>query len=394
MLASKDRYFLITKDPITMKSILVDDGFDPGEVKTVIIGPCNDRPGATKLGNNQAITQPEADALEAIMQKGYEVEFALNKEAAIGNWKKFRGQFGYSARFHRIKRKEGELMQVQVWQAALFGLLACLASMPGLGGTVFGNYTLGRPLVAGLIVGLIMGDVQTGIYLGAAIQVVYIALVTPGGTVSADVRAISYIGIPLSMVAVHSMGLNPASPEGQAMAVTLGSAVGTIGTVLFYGTATVNLVWQHMGWRALEKGDLRKLYVVDMGLPWISHILCSFIPTFIITKVGTSMVDLMKAYLPMDGVAMKTLFTVGSLLPAVGIAILLKQVATKPVDILVFVFGFTLAACMGLNLIAASIVGGFFAVINYRIKILALQKAAPAAASAAAAEFDDDEEEI
>ena len=77
-----------------------------------------------------------------------------------------------------------------------------------------------------------------------------------------------------------------------------------------------------------------------------------------------------------------------------GIAILLKQVATKPVDILVFVFGFTLAACMGLNLIAASIVGGFFAVINYRIKILALQKAAPAATSAAAAEFDDDEEEI
>ena len=70
-------------------------------------------------------------------------------------------------------------MQVQVWQAALFGLLACLASMPGLGGTVLGNYTLGRPLVAGLIVGLIMGDVQTGIYLGAAIQVVYIALVTP-----------------------------------------------------------------------------------------------------------------------------------------------------------------------------------------------------------------------
>lgn len=120
-------------------------------------------------------------------------------------------------------------MQVQVWQAALFGLFACLASMPGLGGTV-----------------------------------------------------------------------------------------------LFYGTATVNLVWQHMGWKALEKGDLRKLYVVDMGLPWISHILCSFIPTFIITKVGTSMMDLMKAYLPMDGVAMKTLFTVGSLLPAVGIAILLK----------------------------------------------------------------------
>ena len=67
-----------------------------GDVKTVIIGPCNDRPGAVKLGNNQSITKEEAEALEAIMQKGYEVEFALIKESAIGNWKKFRGQFGFN----------------------------------------------------------------------------------------------------------------------------------------------------------------------------------------------------------------------------------------------------------------------------------------------------------
>ena len=42
------------------------------------------------------VPQEEAEALEAIMQKGYEVEFALIKEAAIGNWKKFRGQFGFN----------------------------------------------------------------------------------------------------------------------------------------------------------------------------------------------------------------------------------------------------------------------------------------------------------
>lgn len=287
-------------------------------------------------------------------------------------------------------------MQIEIWQAALFGLCACLSSMPGLGGTVLGNYTLGRPLVAGLVVGLIMGDVASGILLGAAIQVVYIALVTPGGTVSADVRAISYIGIPLAMVAVHSMGLSAASPEGQAMAVTLGAAVGTIGTVLFYGTATINLVWQHIGWRSLEKGNLHMLPIVDMVLPWISHIICSFIPTFIITKVGVGMVDMMKQYLPMDGIAMKTLFTVGSLLPAVGIAILLKQVVNKPADILTFVFGFVLAACLGLNLIAASVVGGFFAVINYRIKCIAMQKAAVTAGAGGPDGIagDDEEEDI
>lgn len=52
-------------------------------------------------------------------------------------------------------------MAINAFQAALFGLFACLASLPGMGGTTIGNYTLGRPLVAGLIVGIIMGDMQT-----------------------------------------------------------------------------------------------------------------------------------------------------------------------------------------------------------------------------------------
>ncbi|MGL4665443.1 MAG: PTS sugar transporter subunit IIB, partial [Clostridium butyricum] len=94
VMESKSRYFLITKDPISMAQILVDDDFDP-ELKEIVIGPCNDRPGSVKLGNNQSITQEEAESLEKLMQAGYNIEFALLKEEAIGNWKKFRSQFGF-----------------------------------------------------------------------------------------------------------------------------------------------------------------------------------------------------------------------------------------------------------------------------------------------------------
>ena len=62
-----------------MKELLVDDGFVPNDVKTVVIGPCNDRPGATKLGQNQSITQEEAEACEALTNAGYTVLFALLK---------------------------------------------------------------------------------------------------------------------------------------------------------------------------------------------------------------------------------------------------------------------------------------------------------------------------
>ena len=239
-------------------------------------------------------------------------------------------------------------MSVSIWQATLFGIFACLASLPGMGGTVVGNYTLGRPLVGGLICGLIMGDVATGIIAGAAIQIVYIALITPGGAVAADVRAISYIGVPLSIIAITNIGLTGA--KATSMATALGSTVGTLGTVLMYGTATMNLIWQAYGWKCLESG-----------------------------KLGSDMIKVIQTYLPMDGVFMMTILTLGSLLPCVGIAILLKQVANRPIDILIFMFGFTLAAVMGCNLVAAAIIGGFMAWIYYQVKANAAKHVAVAA---------------
>ena len=275
-------------------------------------------------------------------------------------------------------------MSVSIWQATLFGIFACLASLPGMGGTVVGNYTLGRPLVGGLICGLIMGDVATGIIAGAAIQIVYIALITPGGAVAADVRAISYIGVPLSIIAITNMGLTGA--KATSMATALGSTVGTLGTVLMYGTATMNLIWQAYGWKCLESGKLKKLYAVDMGLPWISHLICSFIPTMIMCKMGADVVELIKTALPMDGLAMKTLFTVGSLLPCVGIAILLKQIVKKAADFVPFLFGFVLAASLGINLVSATVVAGMFAILTYKIKMLTVTK------GAAAAEIEEEED--
>lgn len=278
-------------------------------------------------------------------------------------------------------------MEISWLQAILLGLFACLSSMPGMGGSSIGNYTLGRPLIGGFVCGLILGDLTTGILVGCAMQVVYIALVTPGGTVSADVRAVSYIGIPLAMVALSSYGLSADSPEGSALATSFGTMVGTLGTVLFYGTATVNLVWQHIGWKAVEKRQYKKLYLVDMGLPWISHFLCSFIPTVIMCKLGASVVELIKTALPMDGIAMMTLFTVGSLLPCVGIAILLKQIVKKAADFVPFFFGFVLAASIGINLVSATVVAGMFAIINYKIKMLSVGRAQVAM-------IDEEEEEI
>lgn len=68
------------------------------------------------------------------------------------------------------------------FQALLIALIGSCASIygPWLLGTMGGWYTIGRPLIAGAVIGVILGDIKTGILIGAAIQALYIGLVTPG----------------------------------------------------------------------------------------------------------------------------------------------------------------------------------------------------------------------
>ena len=103
-------------------------------------------------------------------------------------------------------------------------------------------------------------------------------------------------------------------------------------------------------------------------------------------KLGATAVTAMKDALPMDGLAMKTLFTVGALLPCVGVAILVKQIVEKATDFIPFFVGFTLAASLGLNLVSAAVVSLIFAVITYELQIIKTRPVAQVA-------IDDDEEE-
>lgn len=283
-------------------------------------------------------------------------------------------------------------MAISWFQAAVLGLFACLCSNSCMAGQAVGNYTIGRPLVGGLVCGLLLGNLKLGIACGVAMQLVYIALVTPGGTVSADVRAISYIGIPLAMVAITSKGLAPTGSSAADLAKSVGTLVGTIGTVLFYAVATLNLVWQSFGWKDVQNGKLSKLYSVNFGWPWVSHAIFSFLPTMLLTYYGSTAVTALRNALPMDGVAMKTLFTVGGMLPCVGIAILLRQIVSKPIDFIPFFVGFTLAASLHLNLVSITVVSLLFAVIFYEVEMAkGSSNNTPTAASAGAG--DDDEEE-
>lgn len=111
------------------------------------------------------------------------------------------------------------------------------------------------------------------------------------------------------------------------------------------------------------------------------------------THFGAQAVTALRNALPMDGIPMKTLFTVGAMLPCVGIAILLRQIVNTNVDFIPFLVGFTLAASLHLNLVSITVISLLFAMIFYEIEMFSAKNSGNGGAATATASNDDDEEE-
>ena len=278
-----------------------------------------------------------------------------------------------------------------LFQAIIIGILSMLAaSTPAMAGTTIGNYTLNRPLVAGLLLGIVFGDLRGCILIAMPMQVMWIALVTPGGTVASDLRAVSYIGIPLAYVGARAAVMDFGGKDAQGLASSISAMTGVIGITLFYLTAMMNLIWQHWGWAQIEKGNIECVGKVDAVLPWITNIVISFIPVTLLCYYGSGAVEEVFNNLNTSVWYVKAILTVGAILPAVGISILLKSVITKNSDLIYFMFGFAMAASMGLTLLAATAIGGVFALIDYK---MAMNKIELLNAGAGAGGMDDDDEE-
>ncbi|MDO4467493.1 MAG: PTS sugar transporter subunit IIC [Bacillota bacterium] len=264
-------------------------------------------------------------------------------------------------------------MTITWLQAFLLGLFACLSSVTGMGGTTIGNYTLGRPLVGGLICGIILKDIQTGVLVGCAIQIVFIALTTPGCVVSADVRAICYIGIPLAMIALRVYGLSATSIQGAALATSYGAFIGILGTKLCTATIKMNNIWVNKGWISIQNHNYQEAYKVNMFYPWIAHFFFSFLPSLILCRFGYEIVETIKIILPLNSIIMKTILAGGILIPCIGIANVLQVMVQNPLEFIPYFFGFTLAASLKINLVSCATIAAMFAYVFYQFRILKLK---------------------
>lgn len=88
-------------------------------------------------------------------------------------------------------------------QAILIGLVAMCVTFEWALGTCLAS----RPIVTGVLIGLVMGDLQTGIIVGATLEMVFIGSVTIGAAVPPDVSPVVFWALPLQFRRVKALKL-------------------------------------------------------------------------------------------------------------------------------------------------------------------------------------------
>jgi PTS system mannose-specific IIC component len=212
---------------------------------------------------------------------------------------------------------------------------------------------LSRPLIGGFICGIIFGDVQKGILLGAAVQAAYLAVVTPGGAFPAELGFISY----------PAMGLALAAKMDTGMAIALAASIGVLGTFVLNFTLASFAVFNGMGDKALEKEDEAGFKRAHLLYPQVFNFIVRAVPSFLAIYFGAQYVEGFINSLP--EFVITGLLALGGLLPAVGIATLLYQSVREKSYVLFFLFGFVAVVGLKLSIIQLTIVAAVLAYMYF-----------------------------
>ncbi len=244
-------------------------------------------------------------------------------------------------------------------QSILVGIFCYLGalSVPWPLGLITGWYTLTRPLVSGLILGIIFGDITQGVMIGAAVQAVYIALVTPGGIMPADLNFVAYPAMALAMV-------SNSTPE---VAIAIAASLGILGTVIHNTMMIINSYWGVKSDKAIEEGNQKALFRSAILFPQLTTFLLRFVPSFLIVYLGAQFFQNQDISEMLPVKVIHTMTILGGVLPSLGIATLLVQIIHKDSLILYFLVGFIGVVFLKLNTLALLIIGLFltFMYIEY-----------------------------
>ena len=256
--------------------------------------------------------------------------------------------------------------------ALLLGLVGAFAIYDYAIGT---NYIF-RPLVTGVLVGIVMGDVRQGTIIGASLELMFMGAVSVGAYIPPDIVTGGILGT------AFAIGLGKDTGIAMALALPISMIALVVNNLVFMlGTVIATRADKYAA-----EGNAKGVFRV-MNFFGFIRCLSAFILVFAGYYLGS---DVMQKFLDsIPAFITNGLSVAAGLLPAVGIAVLAKMILNK--QLIPFLFlGFVLCSYFNAPILAVAIIGIIIAV--EKSGLLAPKGAAAEAAVNTIAEEDEDDD--
>ncbi len=228
-------------------------------------------------------------------------------------------------------------MDISIIQIILIGLVTGLAGLDILVGLTHFH----RPVVLGPIIGLILGDVQTGIIVGAMVE---LSLIGAAPLAGAQPPNVIIAGMSAVFFAISIKNLDPAAAVALSLpfAALMQAFVTLMYNIFSVFTAQADKAVEEVNFNRITRLNLTTLFIV-----FISY----FVLSALIASMGEQaqiFVNIIPAWI------LNGLTIAGGMMPAMGLAILLSIMFKKEYSPFLIV-GFVLSAFFGVSIIALTL---------------------------------------
>ena len=234
-------------------------------------------------------------------------------------------------------------------QALIIGVLYYLSNAPWFFGE--GYYVLQRPIVAGFLTGLVMGDPVTGTIIGATINLIYLGHLNVGGSMPSDMAVAGYIGTALAL----------ATNVNTEVALAIAVPLGLLGTIWWVGKMTIDSFFVHWADSYAAKGNEKGVMLMNWLPSAAMMLVFKVIVSLVILMAGVPLMESFLNFVQGTNV-LHALEVVGGLLPALGIGLNLRAIL-KNETMPFLLIGFLLVAYFQLSIVGVALFGLVFALI-------------------------------
>ncbi|WEV51622.1 PTS sugar transporter subunit IIC [Lactobacillus sp. ESL0731] len=216
-----------------------------------------------------------------------------------------------------------------------------------------------RPLLMAPLVGLILGNLQASLAIGATLEIMWMGIGDVGAYMAPDLITGTMISTSLAIMG----NTNGSISTMIATAITLAVPTSILAQQLLVLIETVNCSLNGWAKRLADNADVKGTY----WLTWPSAILyglaCGF-PTFLALQFGAGAIQ--QAINDLPKFIVNGLSTAGSIIPAVGIALLMMTMLKKSELWMFVILGFVFSSYMKLDILPITLIALVFAFLYER----------------------------